>query len=68
MDDGANSSEMSDVASRQEGDGQDVMGKHLPMIVSPLFGIDHVNLVKPPSELGQVVEFGEGRKGLVGVC
>lgn len=48
-----------DVASDNKRNGQDVMGKHLPMVVPTFFGVDHVDLMIPPTELSEVVEFGK---------
>lgn len=67
MDDSPDSSEMSDITPRQEGDGQDVMSEHLPMIIPPLFAIDHVDLVEPPSQLRQVIKLGQRRQQIIGV-
>ena len=48
------------VARDDQGDGQDVMRKHLPVILPWLFRVNNVELVEPPSELGEVIEFGHG--------
>lgn len=67
MKDRADSREMSDVAPGDQHDGQDVVSEHLPVVVPSLLRVDHVQLVEPPAELGEVVEFGEGREVGVGV-
>lgn len=61
MNDRTNSSEIAVIASRDEADGEDVMGKHLPMILPWLLRVNHIDLVEPPPKLSEIVEFREGR-------
>jgi len=37
-----------------------VVGKHLPVVLSWLFRVNNVELMEPPSELGEVVELSQG--------
>jgi hypothetical protein len=43
------------------------MGEHLPVVFAGLLAVDDVDLVEPPTELGEVVELCESRKGDEGV-
>jgi len=60
MDDCSDSSVIHTIARDDECDGQDVMGKHLPVVLPWLLRVDNIELVEPPSELGEVVEFSQG--------
>jgi hypothetical protein len=57
VNDCADPREIDVIAAGDKEDGQDVMGKHLPVILSWLFRMNHVDLVEPPPELSEVVEF-----------
>lgn len=46
------------VAGNDESNGDDVMRIHLPVILPPLFDVDHKELMEPETELREVVEFG----------
>jgi len=61
VDDRPHAGKVRDITSRKQGNRQDVMSEHLPVVVSSFFAVDHVYLVKPPSELSEVVEFGRER-------
>lgn len=45
------------VAANQEQTCNDVVGEHLPMVLSALFHIDDHDLLQPEAELSEVVEF-----------
>ena len=62
MDQRPNPSKIPDIARCDEYDGQDMMCEHLPVILPPFLAEDHVDLVKPPSKLSEVIEFGECRQ------
>jgi hypothetical protein len=44
------------VAANQEQTCDDVVGEHLPMILSALFNVDDQDLLQPKAELSQIVE------------
>lgn len=67
MNDRADSRIIHVVARYNEDDGQDVVGKHLPVVFSWLFRVDNVELMEPPTELGEVVEFRQCWKEVMGV-
>lgn len=50
------------VRGGNETNGQQVMAKHLPMILPPLFTIDHVDLVEPPAKLSEIVKLRQARQ------
>jgi hypothetical protein len=43
------------VRGKEQGRGEDVMGKHLPVVFSALFDVDDEELVHPKGELDNVV-------------
>jgi hypothetical protein len=49
VDDRADARKVRDVAADQQRDRQDVVSKHLPVVASALLGVDHIDLVEPPS-------------------
>lgn len=51
--------EVPGITRYHQSDRQDVVTKHLPVIVSAFLGVDDVDLMEPPSELSEIVEFGE---------
>jgi hypothetical protein len=57
MNDRADSRIIHIVARDDKDDGQDVVREHLPVVFSWLFRVDNVELMKPPTELGEVVKF-----------
>lgn len=59
---GPDSREVANIAGHDEGYGQNMMRKHLPVVVPSFLIVNHEYLVKPPSELGEVVKFGERGK------
>ena len=68
MYDRADSTKTCDVARDDQADAQNVMGEHLPMIATPFLGVDHVDLVEPPAELGEIVELCESWEVNDGIC
>lgn len=54
--------EMRNVAPRDQDNGQYVMSEHLPVIVPSLLRINHVELMEPPPELREVIEFRQWRE------
>jgi len=48
-----------------EGDGDDVVGEHLIMVLPVRFGVEDEHLVDPECRLGQVVDFYWGSEGCV---
>ena len=61
MNDCSDSSIIHTVARDDQCDGKNMVGKHLPVVLPWLFRVNNVELVEPPSELGEVVEFSQGR-------
>ena len=55
------------VAASDQDDTQNVMCQHLIVVRPAFLSVDDVDLVQPPSELGEVVEFGESRQVSDGV-
>lgn len=51
------------VATNQEQAGDNVVGEHLPMVLSALLDVDNHNLLQPETELSQIVEFEEASHG-----
>ena len=49
-----------------EADGDDVMGEHLPVVLSALFNVDNQNLLQPKGQLGKHVSLHESGKLTVG--
>jgi hypothetical protein len=62
MDDRSDSRIVHVVARDDESDGQDMVREHLPVIFTWFLRVNHVELVEPPAELSEVVEFREGGK------
>jgi hypothetical protein len=60
MNDSSDPSIIHTIARDDECNRQDVMGKHLPVILPWLFRVNNVELVEPPSELSEVIEFSQG--------
>jgi hypothetical protein len=56
QDDVANLGLVVAVAANQEQTCDDVVGEHLPMILSALFNINDQDLLQPKAELSQIVE------------
>ena len=64
VNDGTDASKVRSVTRYYEAYAEDVVCEHLPVIFSTLLRVDHVDLVKPPSELSEVIEFCEaGEEG-----
>lgn len=59
MDDDAHAGVAPGIRAADEGNGDAVVGKHLPVVFAALLSVDGIDLVEPPSELGEVVPFGE---------
>ena len=68
MNENANASEVPDIARGDEYDGQDMMREHLPMVFPSLLAMYHEDLVTPPTELSEVIEFGECGKEYGRIC
>jgi len=54
------------VASNQKQACNDVVGEHLPMVLSTLFNVDNQNLLEPETKLSQIVQLKEAGHGARG--
>lgn len=52
------------IGTRQEANGDDMMGEHLPMILSTLFHIENEDLLYGKGALNEIVELSRGKKDL----
>ena len=58
----SDASEVVDVGGMDEGDGQEMVSKHLPMVLPTLFDVQGNDLLEPKGPFGQHVSLCEGRK------
>lgn len=50
------------VRTNNQGNGDEVVAKHLPVVLATLLDVDHKDLLKPEAQLGQDVELVQGAK------
>jgi hypothetical protein len=58
----SDSGKVRSVRRGNESNGQQVVSEHLPMILPPLFTVDHVDLVEPPTKLSEIIELRQARQ------
>lgn len=61
-----NSGHVVDIARRNQGSGDDVVAKHLPMILAALLNVDDDDLLKPKCPLRQDISLHQAVKLTVG--
>ena len=62
----ADTGEAISVRGKNERDGDNVMGEHLPVVLAALLNVDNQDLLHPKAELGQHVPLHEARNLAVG--